>query len=321
VDHVEATDAHLLKPKAVRWVWRELIPAGMLSLIAGVPGSSKSVLAALIAAEVSRSGGQVVKSNLEDPREEVQIPRLMAARANMHNVTLFGARLGHGRDVVELSMMVEDLAARLLILDPLAAHIPPTREALLPLVQAARRAGCAILGIHHTTKRSSSGMSAMDRIAGATGGALGTARAVYVFGPNPGAPETERVLAPVKVNVRRTPRSVAYKLETRRVQADGYDARLPILTLSDEASPVTADAILSGRVDEDRDRGWIAAAAEWVSGYLRMGGRPGNDVLEDAMRLGVGEAPLMRAAELIGVVVEDTEDGELWRLPESHPFA
>jgi AAA domain len=38
----------------VRWLWRERIPRGMISLVAGRPGEGKSLFTNLVGADVSR---------------------------------------------------------------------------------------------------------------------------------------------------------------------------------------------------------------------------------------------------------------------------
>lgn len=316
----EPRDAAKIRMRPVSWAWRDVVPAGMLSLFAGVPGSSKSMLAALVAAEVSKVG-HVIQSNLEDTVEAVQVPRLKAAGADMRDVTLWETRLGAYLDVPELVAHMHALEARLLILDPLTAHVPPTRGALLPLARAARETGCAILGVHHTLK--GRGIHAIDRIAGPTGGALGTARAVYLLGPNPNKPESGRVLAPVKVNCGPAPRALGFLLRQKRVRGPEYDEMVPLLHLDDDASPFSADDVIAGRpIGEQLDeRSGIAAAAEWATNYLRLGPRPVVEMLEDAEKMGVPGTFVRKAVDMVGCRLERLAEGEHWRLPESHPLA
>lgn len=314
----EPREAAKIKPRDVRWAWRERFPAGMLSLVAGPPGSSKSVFSLMVAAELSRRG-PVIVSGLEDPHEEVQVPRLIAAGADLDNAILWETRLADGLDVDELVGHVRGLGVLLVVLDPIAAHVPPTRAGLLPLTRAARETGCAILGVHHTVK-GYAGRPAMEQIGGQTGGALGTARAVYVFGPNPDMPESERVLAPVKVNVGAPPRSLGFKLRERAV--DGLRGRQPGLTLSSESSPYSADDVLNGTGTLDRAPAGarLAAAAEWVTRYLQAGARPVVELREDAGNLGVDARMVRAAGDAIGVVQDGAVDEMTWRLPDDHPW-
>ena len=49
-----------IEPRAVEYVWREHIPAGMLTAMGGLPGRGKSMLSTHIAAAVTRDGGRPV---------------------------------------------------------------------------------------------------------------------------------------------------------------------------------------------------------------------------------------------------------------------
>lgn len=312
----EPVGAGTVRPKRLRWAWRDVLPAGMVSIIAGQPGSQKSLLGTLIAGEVSQRA-DVVLGNAEDPWEEIVVPRLAAVGAELGNVILWPLR-DAGLDIGELHWQVETLGIRLVVLDPLAAFVIPTRSRMLPLAEMARETGCAVVGLHHTTKGNHS-LAALERIAGPTAGAVGTARAVYAFGPHPAAPETERVLAPVKVNVAAPPRSLAFRLKLDKVKLDRFAAEVPRLQLVDESAPVTADQVLSVR-EPHLGEIEIAAVAEWLTTYLRLGGRPVHEVVEDAAELGVGAQALHRAVNEIGIISSRGKTTN-WRLPKRHPLA
>lgn len=310
----ERAAAHV-RPRRITWAWRDILPAGMVSVVAGAPGSKKSLLAALVAAELSQQS-EVIFGNAEDPVEEVQLPRLVAADAVLERVTFWSPDLD---DVVALSQLeyqIGALGVRLLVLDPLSAHVTPSRAGLLPLARVAKRTGCAILGLHHTVKGGFG--DPLTRIAGSTAGALGTARAVYVLGPHPEAAELESALAPVKVNVGPPPRALSFALQRRSIRHAGFRAEVPLLRLVNESAGVTAREILDGPpAPSGHD---IAAAAEWLTGYLRHGERPVAEVFEDAAALGVGALLLQASADLLGIVEKPGRRGR-WRLPSDHPLA
>ena len=89
-----------VKPKAVKWLWKDKIPANAITWGFGTPGSAKSLFSMELAAIVSTGrdfpdgtpntmgAKQVIIYNAEDSVEETIVPRLMAHRANLSNITL-----------------------------------------------------------------------------------------------------------------------------------------------------------------------------------------------------------------------------------------
>ncbi len=82
-----------VEAQAVDWLWRERIPKGMITLVAGKPDQGKGMFAAHVAAEVSAAGGRVLYSAAEDDPARMTRPRLEAAGANLDNVLLWRFRL------------------------------------------------------------------------------------------------------------------------------------------------------------------------------------------------------------------------------------
>jgi hypothetical protein len=67
----------------------------------------------------------------------------------------------HLGDVEPLETLVRDMAARLVIVDPLVAFLPPrvdankdaeVRQGLAPIAALAERTGCAVVGVRHLTR-------------------------------------------------------------------------------------------------------------------------------------------------------------------------
>jgi len=186
---VDTIRASAVKPEAVRWLWEDRIPLGTLTLIAGRPGQGKSLLTAYLAAEVSKKG-DVIFSNLEDSLAQVVRPRLQVAGAKLDRVHFWTPILP--ADVDALETKIRRLKAKLVILDPIAAHLTvaiysdqDVRRALTPLTAMAARTGCAIVAVHHTVKNVSKNAHPLQAIGGSSGGLTGAARAVFIFGPSP----------------------------------------------------------------------------------------------------------------------------------------
>lgn len=319
-----------MQRRKIEWLWRNSFPKGMLSLVAGRPGQGKSLLAAMIAAEVSKKG-DVIFSNREDPIAQVVRPRLEAAGAKLNRIHFFSPTLPE--DVPALERVVRDTKARVVILDPAASHLTPSmfndqdvRKGLAPVAEMAERTGCAILMITHTVKYVSSKSHALTAIGGSGGGMTGAARAIFLFGVDP-ADTTQRALVPVKFNIGPKPQAMTFELD----EIDFYDdrdriectaGRLLMVSDSENINPLSVlldpdSARVSGPGAEKRE-----AAAEWLTNYLSLGPRPTNDIQEDAIQTGVSWATIRRSSVDLEIekYKEKTPNGKwLWALPLGHP--
>src|SRR5262249_28287848 len=140
-------------------------------------------------------------------------PRLVAAGANLELVKPFGFRSGGfddalslPEDVPALREAIEDMDARLLIIDPLLSHLNggvdsyrdhDVKRALRPLARMANETGCAALGVHHFTKTIAAGALAAIQASGAF---ANTARVALALAEHD-EEEDLRVLEVVKSNV------------------------------------------------------------------------------------------------------------------------
>lgn len=192
---VEVTCAAFIPPIAVDWIWNGNLAAGKLTVMAGAPGTGKTLIALTCAAIVSNGGmgglcwpdgtysptGNVLIWSGEDGVEDTIIPRLIAANADLSRVHIIGATLENGRrrsfsfekDLPHLEEKFRQIGkVNLVIIDSIAQVVDgdshknsDVRRALEPLIQLAENYGCAILGITHLTKQSK-GKAPLDRVAG-----------------------------------------------------------------------------------------------------------------------------------------------------------
>jgi hypothetical protein len=147
-----------IEQAALRLLWRDRLIIGAINLIAGQPGAGKSSLTALMAAEVSRKG-TVILSNCEDDPSSVTVPRLAAAGAILERVHVIPPddAPAFPRELEGLEHVVRETGTKLVVIDPIGAHFSPERLAhdrtsLRRLAAVARRAQCAVVAVHHTTK-------------------------------------------------------------------------------------------------------------------------------------------------------------------------
>lgn len=71
----------------VEWIWRNRIPRGRLSCIAGVAGEGKSLWTVALASELSRQGKTIFMANDDDDAEDIK-HRVVAAKGDLRRFRL-----------------------------------------------------------------------------------------------------------------------------------------------------------------------------------------------------------------------------------------
>jgi RecA-family ATPase len=320
-----------VEPRPVDWLWRGKVPLAGLTVLAGEPGLGKSLLSILLAARLSRGHldvreGPTLFLTAEDSREHTVVPRLMAAGADLDRV-LFppsGAdgfeQLVHLPDDVEyLSDLVGETGTKLVVIDPLVAHLPPkvnswqdqsVRGALAPLAALAHQHDAAVLLIGHLNK--AEGNDPFRRLGGSIGIAA-AARSVLLLTRDPedpdGAGGTQRVLAQVKSNVGQLAPSVQLRVEP--VAVGGFET---VHLVEVGQSELRAEDLLA--LDEPALRSKLREAKELLQRELEKGMRPVVDLQAAATALGISTSTLDRAKRQLGIssVKIDLERWG-WRLP------
>src|SRR4051794_33090119 len=101
-----------VKAESVEWLWRERIPKGMLTVVAGKPDQGKGLFAAHVASvvsngidengypDVTKPGVKVLYSAIEDAHGLMTKPRLEAAGANLKNIKLWRFQVPSMMDVL-----------------------------------------------------------------------------------------------------------------------------------------------------------------------------------------------------------------------------
>lgn len=314
-----------------RWLWRQRIPLGKLTIIEGDPGNGKSALAIDLAARVSvgrdfpdeapgKLGGVVICS-AEDGLADTIRPRLDAAAGNPDKVlALATVPNDHGERMISIPedleiirRAVERVGALLLVVDPLMAFLSANtnshrdqdvRRALAPLAKLAEETGAAVVVVRHLNK--ATGGNALYRGGGSIG-IVGAARSALLVAKNPND-EGQRILAPLKSNLARPAPSLAFEL----TEANNGVVRVEWRG----ETPLTADALLSAPVDPE-ERSALGEAKDFLLEALEDGPRWSKAIKEEAHDADVSEITLKRAKRSLGVRSEKEADGSwTWRLPE-----
>ncbi len=330
----ESIRADKVDAEEIEFLWGDRIPRGMFTLMAGRPGEGKSMFTAYLAAEVTKKGGTVIFSNMEDPLGQIVRPRLEAAGAKLEQVFFWTPLLP--RDTAELENKINEHKADLCIFDPIAAHLSVSiyndqeaRAALSPLSAVLSRTGVAAVAVHHTVKNTSNTGHPLRAVGGSGGGLAGAARAVFIWGVCP-MDEDERVLVPIKFNIAEQPKTAHFQMDEEEIIVGKGDyAKLiqtgRLLHMPSETSHVDPWSVINltnarpsvGNIDKR------AEAAEWLTNYLTLGKRPAKEIKEDAIQNGIAWRTLRRAADIIEVEINREGFGKggksYWALPVGHP--
>jgi hypothetical protein len=312
-DGIRAIPYKKVKRETVEWFWDGLIPYGMLTLLVGDPGLGKSLLTIHLAAKASRQGVNSILLSAEDHKGATIRPRLEAANADLNRVHHIEVRrdgmedgLFLPDDAAKLDQIIERTKTRLVVVDPLTAHLPENinswhdqsvRRALAPLHRSAEERACAIVVVAHLNK--GAGQDPLYR----TGGSIGlpaAVRSALLLARDPGDPEGERgsqrVLAHIKCNV--GPQSGSQACEIKAVTLKGRGAATaPRLEISGPSS-VGGQELLGtgGEATGQRDN-----AEEFLRVELSGGPRPTADLQAAAKDAGHRWRTVERAKNKLGV--------------------
>jgi hypothetical protein len=322
----------------VRWLWRDRIPAGKVTVLDGDPGTGKSTLTLTVAAKVStgspfRDGAQpkvggVILLNAEDDIGDTIRPRLEAAGADLERCWVLPDVHPEGEpprppelpaDLFLLEDLVKGKGAALVVIDPLMAFLSgavdshrdqDVRRVLASLAYMAARTGAAVVIVRHMNKGTG---SALYRGSGSIG-IVGAARAGLLVAPDPDD-DGRRILAMTKSNLAKMPDALAYRLVNdelygvARVKWDG-------------ASKHTATDLVRPRVDEDEAPA-LAEAVRVLKEILADGPLAAGNVKRLAATAGVAERTLQRARHALGVTARRHGFGPgahyVWTMPADPP--
>ncbi len=293
----------------------------MITVVAGRRDQGKGLFAARVAADVSKSGGNVLYSAIEDDASMITKPRLEAAGADLGRILTWGFLLPVMWRELEHRIVENDI--RLVVMDPFASHLSGgisrhsdnVRIVIDPMTELAAATGCSFLVIEHTLKRVSADSEPLDAIGGSGSGLPAAARMAYLLGCDPKDGE-RRLLCCAKSNVRARPKALAFEVDLAEMDV----GPIPYLLYQEEVD-VQANVLFtkSSHATPGRPPDKRAAAAEWLTRYLFDAKKPqkAGDIYEDAKQYALTAVTLRRAADDMGVVRKPPGGGRLvtWELP------
>jgi 5S rRNA maturation endonuclease (ribonuclease M5) len=317
--------------REVRWLWPGRLALGEMTILDGDPGLGKSTILCDVAARLTRGrafpgeesafdaeeggGGGVVFVTTEDSVAHTIRPRLEAAGACLKRckvVATVPTAGGSERvpvlpdDLDLLGFAVGDVEARLLVIDPLMAHLGNTnahkdqdvRSALAPLSTFAEEQGLAVVVVRHLNKMS--GGSPLYRGGGSIG-IIGAVRIGLLVGRAP-QDESEIIIASTKNNLAPMPESLTLQLEES--EAIPGIARV----VWNGASTLRASDLLGSMAS--RSSPALDEAKGFLRDVLKDGPRRSTEVYELMESEGIAKKTLKRAKKELGIESErlDPED-------------
>ncbi|MEO1497825.1 MAG: AAA family ATPase [Planctomycetota bacterium] len=316
-----------VEPTEVRWLWRDRIPCGRLTLVCGPPGIGKTFIGTDATARVTTGTawpdgahcdrGGVIIVTAEDGAADTLRPRLDAHGADVRRVQLLqGVRVpGESEQTVFTLARVDALATaidrtpecRLVLVDPLGDFFGGDRDAhrdtdvravLSPLTRLADERGVAIVLVAHTRK--AAGRTADDGVLGSRG-FVGVARAVWHVAADPDDGD-RRLLLPGKSNLAARQSGLAFTIE-------GDPARVQ---WEDEPLDMHADDVIGERKEQGESK--IDAALDTIRETLGNGPRGSRELEGLCDDRGVSRSTYWRARRQLGVRAEKTEFQGEWLL-------
>jgi AAA domain len=326
-DGAYSTPLSAIESERVDWLWPGRVPLGMPTLLIGDPGLGKSLFSLDLAGQVSRDGGDLLILSAEDHPGATIRPRAEAVGADLDRLHIVGVR----RDGIEDGLLLPDdagalgdlvlaLDARLVIVDPLTAHLPESvnswrdqsvRRALAPLHRLAEQLSCAVLLLAHLNK--ARGADALYR-AGGSIGIPAAVRSALLLARDPEDPDGERgsqrILAHVKCNVGEQADSLACRIESVQLDDGIGTARFTVTGTSTTTAADLLDAP-SGEERTERDE-----AADFLRAELANGPRPARGLIRGAP---CSERTLRKAKAELGIESDkDQFSGAwTWELPKA----
>jgi hypothetical protein len=311
-----------IEPEDGDYFEQDLIPLKVVTLVVGIDGVGKSTILYAKAALATRGNlpgkfegapVDVVIASSEDHPNTVIIPRLKAAGADLQRVHIVKVRrqgldgeISLPDDLDAVALEVARVGARLLLVDPLIAHLPlhvdaykaqHVRSVMAPLARLAEERNLAVAAVVHFNGAPSTDVR--SRISGSKG-LRDAARSVLVCGVDPGD-ESRFVLVQDKFSFGPKPTTGrAYQIETALIDHDAKTVKTSRVIWLGEVE-IDSRGLLAGAGDPE-ERADRDDAAEFLRTVLADGGRPPKDVEQEGKTAGFSIDQLKRAKSRAGVL-------------------
>lgn len=257
-----------IEPEKIDWLWQGVLAKGHIALIAGDPGTGKSQVSLSLASVVSNGGywpaskqpcapGNVIIISCEDRAEDVIVPRLMAAGANLDRVLILdNIREDESerefRLKEDMPLLREACAAlgdvSLIIIDPISSYMnggdmnqakdvrPITNE----LAKLASDHMASVVMITHNSK--GNGTSAGGKV---TGSHTWLASARTSFSVTKDEETGIRTMAPIKANITKDTDAFSFTVKDSIVPCRSGEIETSFVAWENASHKRTANQVLA----------------------------------------------------------------------------
>jgi hypothetical protein len=321
--------------RPVQWVWPSWLPRGVVTVMDGNPGVSKSTLVADLVARLTtgrewpdgQPAGDPVRAlwvTTEDDPGRVLRPRIEAAGGDPSMVLFVRSEVVFpAARTAFLELLVkragEPLGLGLAVLDPLFSHIEASvrtiadaemrRGVMNPLNEAAEAADVALLVVRHFSKDVTA--SAVNRGAGSLGGIVGAARALWTVAADPDDETGEtKAVGVSKLNYAKSPPALRYQV-VDRVPPGWITGSVSGIEWLGAASVSMAEILRESPSSHD--------AQPVLKAFLADGAKSSEAVHAHMRSKGYGRDATRSAASRLGVRKGKAgfQGTSLWALPQS----
>ncbi|MFN3699975.1 MAG: AAA family ATPase [Alphaproteobacteria bacterium] len=319
----------------IKWLWKNRIALGKLSIIAGQPGLGKSQITSMLCTHITAQKpfpdgfigekGDVLIISAEDDVQDTIKPRLIAAGADVRRCHfLDGVHVrGEEKDTFRMFDLEQDIKPledtvealpdlRLIIIDPVSAYQGNTdshnnaeiRGLLAPYQKLAAKHSIALVLVTHFNKSNS--QEPLERIIGSIG-LIAAARGGYAVVKDQDD-ETLRHFVPVKNNIGDDKTGFSYRIEGMTLDNGIETSKIVWGNI-----PVQAHKILYPEKKTQTN-----GAKDFLAELLSGGAKPVSEILDEAEGMGYKIGTIQRAAGNLGVKKSKLgmEGGWQWSLEE-----
>ena len=330
--------------RPLQWVWRGHLMVGAQELLTGVPGLGKSQVQCSFAACVTTGRdwpdgtrgddpANVIMVTAEDALDQVVVPRLMAAGADINRIKFLTA-IKHdgkrrwfllGEDIDALEKMIKETGNVALVeIDPITAFmgkinsnmVTDVRGQLGLLKDLAERTQVAFSTITHPPK--SGGQQAIDHFIGSQA-FVAAARIAHLCLPEmtidaSGTPEpTERILFTTAMSNHLKMPTLAYRIEQTVVGTDRVTRTEAVHVVWEESVDLSADQAIAAVKGSARTTPVDIFVRELMAS--NKGEMSAIDVEEAGKEKGFSKAKLWGAKKRLGIKSErDGIHGWKWHM-------
>ncbi|MBX3306495.1 MAG: AAA family ATPase [Nitrospira sp.] len=310
-----------IKLESAKHVWKGRVPTRMLTCVMGDPGEGKTTIVCSLAAQATRGqlagddAGQPVGvciCSAEDSPAHTLGPRLAVAGADMTRVHLMEFRdqnqftrgVLFPDDCAAIRTRMEATGSKILIVDPLVAHLPPElnswrdqdiRRALDAMKRLAEELDAAIIFLSHLNKNSSA-PNPLYRLSNSI--AISAAARSILWAAQDPTDESAKVLVHIKANVAEKAPTLRYCIESHLL-ADNI--KTSKIVWAGEAPAITADDLMQQPSDKHEPLGAGDEAKLWLEGIIGPEGKEASFILKEAEKVGIAKRTLDRAKKALGV--------------------